>query len=438
MSENYVDHCTKGGVRYDYRDAGAREMLDGLVNGVIYGFHVDASESDPSACVTYLRDAVGAVPAGMDYTNDVFSYGSWRNAFFMPRPCMLKYDGTVDYYLDPSDYSKKADGTPSHVADDTYGGNAMMEWGRDGKRIWYKIVPDAGDSTSASVYIADWQADSDYRAWSFVNHQGVLVDHFYTPIYNGSLDGSGRLRSISGKTCSDLCQSKTVAQEIAAAELCDPSTDKLWYTEVYADVTLINLLLILMAKSLDTQTVYGNGRISQQGADASSMLATGTMDDKGLFWGSNGNDYGVKVFGMENWWGNQWRRYAGHVFSSYTHLYKMTRGTTDGSTATDYVCSSTAADYAGYLTGATGPNSSGYIAAMRFDANGMQPVSTGGDSAHYWCDFVNAYSILSYALRGGSSEWGKPDGAFMVNMSYSHNSASWFVGAAPSCKPLAS
>ena len=116
-----------------------RNVIANGGKGVIYGFHIDQTESDPAAAVTYLADAIGLTPAGMDYTNDIFQWGSWRDAFFMPRPCMLKYDGTVDYYLDPNNYAKKTDGTASDVADDTYGGNAMMEWGKNGKKILYQI-----------------------------------------------------------------------------------------------------------------------------------------------------------------------------------------------------------------------------------------------------------------------------------------------------------
>ena len=36
---------------------------------------------------------------------------------------------------------------------------------------------------------------------------------------------------------------------------------------------------------------------------------------------------------MENWWGFQWRRFAGLVNVSGTAKYKMTKGTQDGSTA---------------------------------------------------------------------------------------------------------
>lgn len=410
---------------------GRLERLEKGVLSVIYGFHIDSSESDPSACVTYLSDAVGMTPAHMDFANDRFDWGSWKNAFFIPRPCMLKYDGTVDYYLDPDDYSKRADGTPSDVSDFAYGGNAMMEWGRDGKKIWYKIVPDS-DPTSASVYIADSQADPEFRAWSFINNQGVMVDHFYTPIYNGTIDGDGRLRSISGKAYTDLCQSKTSAQEITAAELNNPGTDKLWYTEVYADITIINLLLILIGKSLNSQAVYGTGRCGKA-SEASSMLGTGTMDDKGLFWGSESNNYGVKVFGMENWWGNQWRRYAGHMMNDYAQKYKMTRGRQDGSTADDY---NTTAN--GYLTGATVPSTNGYVTKMQFDGNGFQTAEVGGTSETYWCDYWYHNSGTRYALRGAACHDSVGNVGFAyVGLNNAPSRTFWHIGSSLSCKPLA-
>ena len=59
----------------------------------VYGFHIDSSVQDPSDAVTYLADAEGLTPAYMDYTNDKFEWGSWKDAFFMPRPCMLNSDG---------------------------------------------------------------------------------------------------------------------------------------------------------------------------------------------------------------------------------------------------------------------------------------------------------------------------------------------------------
>jgi hypothetical protein len=396
---------------------GIRAALDDISQAVVYGFHIDSAESDPSASVTYLRDAIGLTPAYMDFTADVFRWGGWANAFFLPRPCMLRYDGTVDYYLDPDDYSKREDGTASDVADVSYQGNAMMEWGQGGKKIWYKIIPDAGDNTSASVYIANFQSDSGYHAWSFINNQGELVDHFYTPIYNGSIDGDGRLRSLSGMTNTALCQGKTAAEEIAAAELNNPATDKLWYTEVYADITLINLLLILMGKSTNTQAIFGRGGR----ASGNPMLNTGTMNDKGMFWGDQNDGDGVKVFGMEHWWGNQWRRYAGHILASRVNRYKMTAPyNTTGE---------------GYTIGGSAPQADGYIAKMTFDENCFAVKAVGGTSSTYWCDYFYQTTGTLYAFRGGASS-STDIGAFITNTGIPAASKNSIIGAALSCKPL--
>ena len=104
---------------------GVREVLSGR-GSTVYAFHIDANESDPSEAVTYREDAVGMTPAHMNFTSGVFDYGSWGDAFFMPRPCMLKADGTVDYYLDPDDYTKKIDGTTaSDVGNTAYAGTTL-------------------------------------------------------------------------------------------------------------------------------------------------------------------------------------------------------------------------------------------------------------------------------------------------------------------------
>ena len=419
-------------------DAATKQYVDQAVSGTghkIYGFHINSSESDPSSAVVYLADAIGMTPAYMDYTNSRFSWGSWSNAFFIPRPCMLKYDGTVDYYLDPNNYTKKYGGGDSDVANSSYGGNAMMEWGQNGDKIWYKIVPDSGDNTSASVYIANYQVDNDYHAWSFINNQGTLVDHFYTAIYNGSLISS-KLRSISGVNSSGICKSKTAAQEVTAAELNNPSTNKLWYTEVYSDILLINLLLILMGKSLDTQTIYGKGVCP---ATSSGLILPGTLNDKGLFYGYNSTSSGVKVFGMENWWGNLNRRYAGHVMSSSTHLYKLTRGRQDGSTADDYSQGTTASDFSGYLTGATMSGGGGYIKKVGFNANSFQTSECGGTSTTYWCDEqYKGTNEIYYANRGGDYHiTGDFVGAFCNILTRISTYTDAYTGASLSCKPLA-
>lgn len=394
--------------------------IDTIQSQKIYGFHIDSSKSDPSNAVTYLEDAVGKTPAGMNYTSGTFSYGSWdADEFFMPRPCMLNSNGTVAYYLNPNDYTKKADGTASDIANTSFNGNAMMEWGRDGKKIWYKIVPDSGDSTSASIYIADNQVDNSYHAYNFIKSDGSYVDHFYTPIYNGSLVNS-KLRSISGQT---IIASKTADEEISYAT----ANGSGWYTETWSDTELINVLLILLGKSLDTQTVFGCGN-----TDGSSYLATGTMNNRGLFWGKNASsssdNSGVKVFGMENYWGNQYRRIAGLLYTkSGGYKVKYAYGTSDGSTASAYSSSGT-----GYIDTGIGANgSSGYLTKMNFSSGKMLHTKTSGSETTYYCDrtYYGTSSYTYYANRGGSRGGGRLCGAFCLYVRGQASDASSVIGA---------
>ena len=419
--------------------------VDTIKNGIVYGFHIDGSVSDPSNGVTYLGDAIGKTPAYMDYNDGSFNYGSWEDAFFMPRPCMVERSGNVAYYLDPNDYTKKTDGTASDIADTTYAGNAMMEWGRDGKKIWMKIDPDSGDANSCNVYIADHRVDATYHDWSFHNCKGVSVDHFYTPIYNGSVVNDGTndvLRSLSGQA---VCKTKNASTELTMAGRNNPGSDELWSTENYADIVLINALLTLIGKSTNTQAVFGEG-LHTGGTEAiNDNFRTGVHNAKGLFYGTNSGaisdgSYGnaVKVFGMENWWGFQWRRYHGHVMVDGSQKVKLTYGTEDGSTAAGY--NLTGADY--ITIGATPTGTSGqYCDKYEFTENGAFPKDaddTKATASTHYCDgfwFNNSGTRVPF--RGGASVYGSLVGAWSVSLLTDASDAWWNFGAALSCKPLA-
>ena len=129
--------------------------LKGKLKGTIYGWHVNPDISNSSNAVTYLEDAIGMTPASMGSTT--FDYGSWENAFFMPKPCMLKSNGKVDYYLDPNDYTKKLNGTASDISNPNYDGNAMMQW----PKIWFKYVKGAKEG-QGYFYVANYKADGSF------------------------------------------------------------------------------------------------------------------------------------------------------------------------------------------------------------------------------------------------------------------------------------
>lgn len=460
-----------------YNDGKNYYIPDGTAEEpIIYGIHIDPDESNPEDAVTYLADAIGMTPAAMGATT--FNYGSWQNAFFMPKPCMLKYDGTVDYYLDPTDYSKKADGTDSDIADKTYAGNAMMEF----PLIWFKFVAGTADG-EGYFYVSNKRVDDSYKCWCNMDSDGNIIEHFYMAIYNGTMPNglSDKMRSLSGLrltptidgfaaydntktyTVGALCKVGSTAyqcitavttaeefdaekwqeitpnntgfttgqQEVNAAVANDTTTKSEWYIETWCDRVLITALLYLMGKSLNLQATFGRG-IDSGSQTTAEAYVTGAANDKGLFYGStsNGNTV-VKVFGIENFWACKWHRTAGLVGnSSGGYSYKMTASTADGSSVSGYNSNGN-----GYLTTTFNRPVSNYVRLMEFGAHGALPLNTvNGSSATYYCNYF--YTGTGFALVGGGSSGGAYCG-FCVVLADAFGSRLWRFAAALSCKPLA-
>lgn len=346
----------------------------------------------------------------------------------MPKPCMLKSDGTVDYYLDENDYTKKADGTASDVANPDYDGNAMMEWGL----LWYKFEGGEADG-EGYFYVSNRKVDSTYRCWCNIDSKNNVTSHFYTAIYNGT--GTTKLRSISGVALTSANgNGNTIAtQEVTRATANNTTVDVEWYIDVWADRLLINALLVLMGKSLNTQAVFGRG-LDTGSQSAKEAYITGTLNDKGLFWGvtADGNS-AVKVFGMENWWGCVWHRTAGCISVDRVLKIKLTYGTADGSTTIGY---NQTGD--GYISNGTIPTINNYARAMSYNQYGyMTSNVSGGSSSTYYADYFYQNTGTRYLLVGGSSDGGVVAGAFYFNLYNAPSYANWAIAAALSCKPLA-
>lgn len=395
---------------------------------VLYGFKIDQNESDPASMITYLSDCDNAEfrSAYMDYTAGTFNYGDWKNAWFIEdlKPCMLKYDGTIDYELNKNDYTQKADGTQSDVANTSYGGNAMIGV----PKVYWKIV-DNGDDT-ANVYISDTKIDDDFHCWSHIDNNGKEINYCYMPIYTGSLVG-GRMRSLSGLAPKT---SMTRQQEIDYAKANNLTEKLIWFTEVCSDRVLLNMLLLLIGKSTDVMSVFGTGCIDA-GTSTSNIISSGTMNDKGLFYGSQDKKSGVKVFGIEHFWGNTWKPIAGWINDNGTQKVKMTYGQFDGTTVDGYNLDGT-----GYIsvdnstpTGTSG----GCISKMLMTEYGLIPIQTNGSTSTYYTDTLWYNTSLSYPIVGGNCNTKLEAGAFATYLAAASSFSDWSTAASISCKPLA-
>ena len=410
----------------------------------MYGFRIYGAEADPDSAISYHVQYNGEnvvnynyTPAHVDLATGVMNPGDWNleDDFFIPRSCMLKNNCEVDYYLCEDDETLRADGvTPSDVANSSYTGNAMMEWGRDGQKIYMKIVPDSTPTNGSVVYIANYKADEGFTDYPFYDANGNSIDHFYTPKYCGSLI-SGKLRSISGQA---PCNTQTGPNEVSYATANNVNGSTEWFTEVLADRQLINYLLFMIGKSTNTQAVFGEG-YTTGGSAAASLASSGTLNGKGQWFGSSVNNdktKGVKVFGMEHWWGNIWRRTAGYLLVGGTQKVKLTWSKVDGSTQVGY--DATGSGYHTISNSTPGGTSGGYANVAIHDSKGLFPKTASGSDSTYYCDglwFNNSNTM--YAIVGGGCSNGALCGALCVALDYAFSRSGWDYGAALSCKPLA-
>ena len=365
----------------------------------------------------------------VDLTTGTPHYGDWSNdlaKFLFPKSCMLKYDGTVDYYLDENDESKKTDGTASDYNNFSYGGNAMMEWGQDGKRIYWTIIPDsAGDGWT--FVVGDGDYDGLLHPWNHYDANNNLIWHFYTPKYHGTVN-NGKLRSIAGSQASS---GNTRQTDVTYARANGNGYD----TEVYADWFLISMLLVLMSKSLKTQVKYGRGYCDYTWNNYNDSKVAGGMYDKGQFYGTSEggtSGLGVKVFGMEHPWGNMWRGVRGLMNVENNWKVKLTRGNIDGTSVSDYNFDGSGYEQVGSVSGTSG----GYISKMNITSKGLVPKVVSGSETTYYEDGCWFASGTMYARVGGSWYLGSHGGGFCVNGTSTPSYTVAHVGAALSCKPL--
>lgn len=376
---------------------------------ILLGFKINKNDSNPATRITYTEMAVGHTPAKVNLSTGKFSYGDFGGYWFVTenKPYMVRSNGQAAYELDPDDYTKKKDGSASDISNTSFDGNAMAKI----PLVWLKQWQ---DDNYEYCNICNVQLDNTYRADAFMRSDGSIMDYIWLSCFDGSLISS-KVRSLKGQT---TMNTQTGTNEITYAK----ANGDLWYTRTWSQRNLINMLLLLMGRNENTQEVYGYGHYTG-GSQASNLLKTGTLSDKGQFCGYSASGKAMKVFHIENWWGNAWERVAGLMYVSGTIRTKMSppyNTTGDGYTNT------------GVTMGGT---SGGYCSVTKMTENGRLPVTMSGSETTYTCDggWFNA-SQVDYALVGGDCGAGLHVGASCVLLVCLVSLSSWSVGAALSCE----
>lgn len=299
----------------------------------VYGVSIDLTNSNPLTSVTYTDDATGMTKGS----------SAWdaMNIFKDIKPCVL-LNGVVQYYLNPNDFTKKADGTASDITSGS-AGDVMIEI----PKIGFKITT---VGSTVTVKITENPADSNYKYYAHTR----ATEGDRSKLYVGAFLGynlSSKLRSLSGKAPT---ATQTRATFRTQAQANGAGYDLL----SFYPYLLLQCLYLIRYGSLDSQTALGRGFVDAN----SAAINTGGTVAKGMNFGETTGKLQMKFLGIEDFWGNLYQFLDGlfsdanwNILTAFTNFNDTGAGYTNrGQGAT--------ANISGYMSVPQGSSESGFIA----------------------------------------------------------------------------
>jgi len=352
-----------------------------------FGVSIDLTNSNPLTAVTYTDDAIGMTAGSAAWDS--------QPIFKDIKPCLLK-NGVVQYYLNPNDFSKKADGT---AADITSGndGDVMIEFPKTGFQI-------ATNGNILTVKITDDPAKSGFRYYAHSRATEGDRNKLYIGAYKGWLDGNNKLRSLSGKA-------PYVNQTIGTFRTRAQANGAGYDLFSFYPMTLIQCLFLIRFKSLDSQTALGQGYTGGNAA-----VNTGATNANGMFYGTTSTTQQVKCFGLEDLWGNVFDWIDGLYSDANWNILTAFQNFNDTGSGYTNRGQGATSNISGWLSKPQGTTERGFIAK-----------EVSGSSTTYFTDSTNLYAGCLPIFGGGWAD-GAYAGVFRLYVSASASYASASVG----------
>lgn len=328
---------------------------------------IDLNDSNPATCVSYADDAANMQAGSADW-----------DEFFGHYPCLFK-DGAEVGKLNPNDFAKFADGSPADITSGA-AGDVMIAFPRRGVKI----------TTSGTKVTVSMTNGASEDGFSYLAHQRgeTNKDVFYLGVYKGFVD-SGKLRSLSGKT-------PTVKQYIQTFRTQAQANGAGYEQSAFYQLVFRQCMYILKYKNLNSQQAVGMGYVTQN----SGMALTGNTNTKGMDWGETTGKQQMKLFGIEDFWGNPYEWVEGVITDPARNIFSATDNfNAEGSGYTN--CGLAAnANISGFMASPQGNVLAGFIAK-----------TAGGSQSTYFCDqtIVGTTCVAQY---GGNWSSGNDVGVF--------------------------
>jgi len=361
----------------------------------VYGVRIDNTNSGPETGVIYTDAATNFVGGSADW--------NYRFPFNTIRPCLLK-GGIVQYYLDPNDYAKKADGTASDITSGA-DGDVMIEI----PKMAYSIKT-VGNYTYVKVTNnpAPTNNPDGTEDWCFHAHTRSTAgdkDNLYVGAYLGWTDGSSKLRSLSGKA-------PTATQTIGTFRTRAQANGTGYDQMAFYPLTLLQCLYLIRYKNRDSQTALGRGFVDENAAATN----TGGANARGMYYGEATGKQQMKFAGIEDFWGNLYCWIDGLFSNSTRNILTAFKTFNDtGSGYTDRGQGATS-NIGNYMSVSQGASATGFIAK-----------TVAGSNSTYFCDYASL-DASSLPCFGGYWARASHAGAFRLTLADSAAAASSIIG----------
>lgn len=327
---------------------------------------IDLTDSNPETWATYADDAVGMTP-GSD---------AW-DTFFGHYPCVLN-NGVELGKLNRNNFAQYEGGSSAPIT--TVGNDVMIAFPKRGIKLNI-----ANNELIVSMTNAEGVDGYSYMAHSY---KGNPCSMFYLGAYKAYATGS-KLYSVSGQT-------PTVSQTIGTFRTQAQARGTGYEQSGFFQLTYRQVMYLLKYKGANAQTAIGRGFVDGNSAVYGNV---GYTNDKGMDWGENTGKYPMKLFGLEDFWGNIWEFIDG-IYSDSNRQIKVVDGNFNdtGSGYTDAGTSAFGSNISGYMITPNGTNLAGFTPASQ----------NYGSATTYFCDSASVYAGR-LAYFGGS--WGDADAA---------------------------